>query len=88
MPATYQLRKYLRSQEIAKRPENVRRRKIEIEAAKRGSLDRAAKFPTITPDNFEAANHYQNARIAHWQTQLKGYNMMDNHKSPIEELNQ
>ena len=70
MPATYMLRKYLRSQEIAARPENQRRRAIEIEAAKRGGADRAAKFPTITPENFEAANDYQIQRIAHWQRKL------------------
>jgi hypothetical protein len=70
MAATYMLRKHLRSLEISRRPENQARRAIEIEAAKRGAADRAKKFPSITEDNFDAANTYQNERIAYWQREL------------------
>lgn len=64
MPATFMLRKYLRAQEIAARPENQRRRAIEIEAARLGAADREAKYPEITFENFDEANAYQNVRIA------------------------
>lgn len=70
MPATYMLRKHLRSQEIAARPENQRRRAVEIEAAKRGAEDRKVKYPTITPENFVTADQYQKSRIEYWRDKL------------------
>lgn len=70
MTATYMIGQHLRSLELANRPEAVAERAIRIEACKRGGDDRATKFPIITPDNFDAANEYQNERIEYWVRKL------------------
>ena len=70
MAATYMLRKHLRSQALAKRPDATAEREIRMEACRRGSEDRAAAFPTITADNFDEANDYQTARIDFWKREL------------------
>lgn len=46
-------------------PEAVAERKVNALATQRAREDRRAKFPAITPDNFEAAAAYQEGRIAH-----------------------
>lgn len=70
MPATYMLRKHLRSQELANRPEAAAERAASTEAWKRASVERRARFPVITPANFEAADNYQRDRVAHWARAL------------------
>jgi len=71
MAATYQLRKYLRSQELADRPEEVKARAIRHEAGRRAANDRKVKFPMITSDNFEEADAYQRKRFEEWVKLLK-----------------
>lgn len=70
MAATYILRKHLAGIEAAKRPEACAARSIEIEAAKRSACDRKARFPQITPENFEAADQYHKERLRHWRAAL------------------
>lgn len=66
MAATYMLRKHLRSQDLANRPEAVAGRAARVAACKRASEERAERFPVITPDNFEDADRYQKERAEHW----------------------
>lgn len=70
MAATYMLRKHLRSQELANRPEAVRERAIAHEACKRAGEERCARFPSITPENFEEADRFQKERIEAWKRRL------------------
>lgn len=70
MVATYMLRKHLRSRELAETPAASAERKAHIEAAQRAGDDRKQRFPVITPENFEAANQYQNERLTHWRAAL------------------
>lgn len=70
MAATYMLRKHQATVASAGKPEAIAERGIYAEALNRARADRAAKFPLITPENFEAAGEYQNERIAHWYAAL------------------
>lgn len=70
MPATYMLRKHLRSQELANRPEAVAERKRNNEACRRAREERMQSYPHITPENCEEVNDFQNARIEFWRAAL------------------
>lgn len=70
MAATYMLRKYLRSAELAASPEATAARVVALDAWKRAAAERRARFPRITEGNFEEANTYQNERIAYWTRHL------------------
>lgn len=67
---TFSQRHYRAVSPAADTPENIRQRLIRRCACERGLADRVERFPVITSENFEAANAFQEARIAHHQKAL------------------
>lgn len=63
MPATYLLRKHLRSMELADRPEAIAERRAAKAAHERALADMRIKYPTLTADNFEDADAYRKSRV-------------------------
>jgi len=71
MASNYQLLQHLRSMEDAGRPERVAKRALYNQAKDQAMAEVRERFPTITPENFEAADEYRWDRINHWKEALK-----------------
>lgn len=70
MASTYMLRKHLATIEAAGKPEAIAERKLNQEACKRATADWEARYPVVTPDNFEEVDEYRKERIAFWKKHL------------------
>lgn len=68
--AFYSRAHYRRVSPRADTPAEIAARRLEREACTLGVSDRAARYPTLTADNAEAALEYQEARIAYHRARL------------------